>query len=454
MLEVPLGSVMPTAEPAADPATVEPVPVEPLPVEPLPVEAVFPEAGYAGPQRLGPPRLVVAMGVWSIVVAGLSLFAGPVTAMVMVAIAATRVARTTMIAPPSTVVPAPAEVVDPDGFAAADRAAVIAGLSRVRPVTPAQQVQLDELLAESGRAVVNAGRPVDPAVVAAGVSGSGQLDAMGTAGAAGEGPPSYYALANGRLELTDGRAVFFPGDGQPAVRAVAYALPDRGGDSAPPRLSDDAVRSTMRNIARLNGGRPRAAQVRAALSVLRGAGQQVVVPTTDGSDPAAEVTAAATSDDGTLTVQSAHGGSTCELTVTPGGQVSASLMAAGATASAVRPGNPAAMGWVMLLAAAQFAVAAYLLVIGILTVRRSRGGRLLHWVFVGVKLPVAAGAVVAGVCLGQSAGGAGTAVWWAAPALVGMAYPVGLVFALCSRSVRDYYGSAGVTSGGTRSALW
>jgi len=93
-------------------------------------------------------------------------------------------------------------------------------------------------------------------------------------------------------------------------------------------------------------------------------------------------------------------------------------------------------------------------VIGILTVRRSRRGRLLHWVFVGLKVPVAATALWAVCWLWRSLpGGSGTA-WWAAPALVGLAYPVGLVLVLCSGPVRAYYGPAEVTSVGTRSAPW
>jgi len=352
--------------------------------------------------------------------------------------------------------PGPAELVDRAGLGAADRAAAIDGLSRVRPITAGQRLQLDELLAESGRDVLGVGTPIDPAVVAAGVTGSGELNTLDTTAAPPDAAPSYFTLSTGRLELTDARAVFFPGDGQPAVRAVAYALPDLPdvAGAAPPPLSDDAIRSTLRAIARLNGNRPKQAQVQAILMLLRGVGQQVVVPTTDGSDPATEVTAVQTDPDGNLTIQTAHAGTTCELTVTPACQVSASLVTpAMAAAVAAKPLNQAAMDVFGVTAAAQLALAVYLLVIGILTVRRSRLGRVLHWIFVGLKVPLAVLASWAAwsVTRELNTGGAG---WWATPSLLGLIYPIALIFVLCGRSARDYYGPADLTSAGTRSAPW
>ena len=434
-----------------------PLPVEALPIEPLPVQAMdIGGSGWPAP-RLGPPGIVVAMGVCSIVIASVGLLGGVVTTMSVAVVSATLSARTVGTAgvvAPRAMNPPPVEVLDPNGMPAADRWAAIQGLSRARPITPGQQLQLDELLAESGRDVIGTGSPVDPAVVAAGVSASGQLGTLGTAGGA-DPSPSYFTLAGGRLELTDGRAVFFPGDGQPSLHAVAYALPELPEGAAPPVLSDEAIRSTLRAVARLNLARPKAAQVRAILSLLRGAGQQVVVPTTDGSDPAAEVTAAETQPDGTLTVETTHGGSTCELTVTPAGQVAASLTPVPSAAAATSPTNSLALGAVVITSAVQLAVAVYLLVIGILTVRRSRAGRLLHWIYVAVKLPVGVAAVAAAVWFWRSLPTAGgDTPWVAVPAAVGLLYPVVLIFVLCGRSARDYYGTSGVTSDGRRSAPW
>ncbi len=452
-----LGLMSGRGDESQEPIPVEPVPVEPVPVEPVPVVPIPPEPPYARSDRLGPPRLVRAIGVWSIVVAGVSLIGGPVSTLTIATISTAVTTRATMVAAaaaPPTVVSVP-EVVDPGGFAAADRAATVSGLSRSRLMTPAQQLQLDELLAESGREVITVGSPVDAAVVSASVTSSGQLGTLGTADAAGDGAPVYFVLANGRLELTDTRAVYFPGDGQPAVRAVAYALPDLPVDStvAPARLSDEAIRSTVRTIVRMNGGRPKTAQTDAILTLLRGSNQQVVTPTTDGTDPACQVTAATTTPDGTLSVQTFHGGMIADLAVTPAGQVSASLVPATA-AVAPAPTGGTVLGAAALIAIAQFALAIYLLVIGILTVRWSPAGRLLHWIYVGVKLPLAAGGAIALWHLGTSTGGRTAAMWFATPAAAGLIYAVALILALLARSVRDYYRPAALTSAGTRYAPW
>ena len=440
-------------------APYEAAPYEAAPYQAAPYQAApYQAAPYRGPppsfyagQRLGPPRLVMAIGVTSIIVAALGLTGGAVVAVAtfaeigMVTTRAAMAAKATAASTVNTGVPGPAEVVDTGGLNAADRSSVIEGLARVRPLTPGQQMQLDELLAESGRTVVSVGTaPVDPALIAAGVGGSGDMGTLGTAGAAVDGSACYFVLPNGRLELTDSRAVYFPGDGQPAVRAVAYVLPPlpepQGGQTAPPPpLTDDAIRSTLRNVCRLNGTRPKSAQVKALLDLLRNPNQQVVLPTPDGSDPAAEVIRAQTDPDGALTVDTVHAGMTCSLTVQPNGQSSAALLPV-APAVPVPAVSPGAAGGFLIAAAAQLAVAVYLLVIGILTVRRSRFGRVLHWVYVGVKLPLAAGAAVAVFYVCKSLPEMRDATWaWEAPTIAGGLYPLALVFALCGRSVRDYY---------------
>ncbi len=440
-------------EPLTDGA--EPVPVEALPVDEEPLgrlpttaraESAYPPPSYPSGSRVGPPSLVGSMGVASIVVAAVCLLGGSICTFAVLGVCAASTMRAAVAASAASAAakaqatataPGPAEVVDRYGLAAADRQAVAEGLNRVRPLTPGQVLQLDELLATAGRQVIATGGTVDPAVVAAGVSASGQLNGLGSADQAAGATPNFYLLGNGRLELTDGRAVFFPSDGQPAVRAVAYAVPTPAEGATPP-LSDDALRSVLRTVARLNGSRPRSAQVAAVASFVEGSTQQVIVPTTDGSDPAAEVTAAATDENGTLTISTAHTGSSYDLSVTAGGQLSAAL-----TPPVVPFSGPTvssgAMGAVLLTGGGQAAVAIYLLIVGILTVRQTRHGRLLHGIYVLVKGVAAAAALVA---IAQAAKGVvgGNAYWgMMTPTLVGLVYPVVLVFVLGSRPVRDYY---------------
>ena len=447
----------------------EAIPVEVLPVEPVPVEAIpvdsfppplpasFPPAWpatYGGPVRLGPPGIVRAVGICSIIVAALGLVGGGVTtlgSLFSYTISAAQAARSNAtMAAQAAAAPAasggPAEVVGIGGMAAADRLAVADGLNRARPLTPGQLLQLDELLATDGKTVVNTAGPPDAAVVEAGVTASGPIGSLGNAAAVSPRTPSYYVLSTGRLTVSDDGAAFFPNDGQPNITAAAYPLPPPPPNAAPPPLNDEAMRSVLRAVTRRNGSRPKSAQVKAIVDLLRTPTQQIVVPTPDGTDPAAKVTAANTDTaDGTLTVTTQRGTATCTLSVTPDGKSSADVLAG--ISATVPPPNAMALRAVLFTSMGQLALAVYLLVIGIATVRQSRRGRLLHWVYVGLKVPVAVAAIVAAGwlwgSLASSASSTPTAFSpWAVPAVIGLIYPVVLVFVLASRGVRDYYRTA------------
>ena len=394
-----------------------PVP-PPLPV--VPIEPAWPAA--APPAR--PPGWPTALGVCSLVVAGVSLIGGGSAAVGGLFDHSLEAARAASVAPVPVgpIATGPAEVVDPDGLGAVDRQAVAFALNRAEPLSPAQQVQLDELLAEAGRTVVD---PADPPAV----TSAGRIGTLG--GRAATDRPAYYALPRGRLEVDADHAVFFPADGRPAVRAVAYPIAPVLVDAVgPPPLPDAAVRSVLRTVARLNGRRPPAGQVRAITDLLAGSSQQVVLPT-DGLDvdPAAEVVAATTGADGTLVVRTVHAGVACTLTVTPAGQVAAELAAAdGKTPPA---SNPPAVWAVLGTAVVQLGLAVLLLVAGIAAVRRRPSARRLHWAYVGLKLPAAAAATAAVLWMWR-AWPVGPAAWpaWAWPGVAGLAYPVAVAVVL------------------------
>jgi hypothetical protein len=100
-------------------------------------------------------------------------------------------------------------------------------------------------------------------------------------------------------------------------------------------------------------------------------------------------------------------------------------------------------------------LAVLLLVAGLLVFRRSPASRRLHRIYAWVKIPVAlAGAVGIGWMYGSLVGAftampgqgqpAATMVFWMytiGAAVLGCAYPVGLLFALRSSQVRAYYNS-------------
>jgi hypothetical protein len=414
---------------SSDDATVEwvdapdaddgPAPLPVLPLDDVPPTPVWPVHQRARPVRRG----ARAIGIISLIVAVGSLLAGVATILFAgqayqgSVARASEAAAAARVAAESALVEGPAELLARDGLPAADRSAVADALSAARPMSEGEQRQLDELLAEAGR------RVLDPTAVT--VSASGQLTGVGATSG-----PAFYVLPTGRLELSDDRVAFLPADGQPTIAAVAYELPPSPTVEEPP-LSDAATRSVLRAIARLNGGRPRSAQVRAIAQLLRGSGQHLVVPLPGTVDPAVEVTAVTTDGTGQLAVHTVHGGTGYDLSVTPGGQISANVgPAAGASALPSAAGLTA----VRITSAGQMVVAAYLLVAAALTPRESGRTRPLLWTYVALKIPVGVAAAVAVGLFARSVASDGSAVAWAVPTIVGLAYPLVLAILMCLRN--------------------
>jgi len=102
-------------------------------------------------------------------------------------------------------------------------------------------------------------------------------------------------------------------------------------------------------------------------------------------------------------------------------------------------------------------LAIYLLVIGIMVMRDSLAGRKLHWIYVGLKIPLVIASAIATAVMWNSFGNAiaANATPGAPPppafmgsfmaigaifgSLLGLAYPVGLIFVLMSRTAKAYY---------------
>ena len=107
----------------------------------------------------------------------------------------------------------------------------------------------------------------------------------------------------------------------------------------------------------------------------------------------------------------------------------------------------------MIEAIVAMLLALYLLIIGIVTLRDSRAGGKLHWVYVALKIPLAivmvvaysmvASSVTSGTNTPAAAGMAGVAIFWVI--LLGVAafaYPLALIPVLLTKTVRKYYSPA------------
>jgi len=396
----------------------------PLPISPL---------GYdmAGGVYRGRPAIVTAMGIMSIVIACLSgIFSllGLFYAFGMFMVSKMPIPT---IAPPTTVMttPAPGAAGAPsapgattapvdgddgsdgaakpsgsgvvtvggiettaadseDALAPPQRRVIVTTLTRMSGMDDKRQKHLDLLLSVAGKRVMPiAGSPgLTMQKVRANITEHGTLPS-----ASGGDGPDYFLVGTGRLECYDDHAVFRP-DGSTEVVSAST--------TAAPTSSDDGSASQQ----------------------WRGAG---------------------------------GGSSRSRFT----------LGKPGFTGPIIKI-SPLASGMSILGEAASLALAIYLLIIGIIVLRDSRSGRALHWWYVLLKIPVVIVLTVAWGFVWRDLsnsmnsflaanpppgmprpptpfGGAGSimSAWLTGAALLALAYPIGLVFVLMSRTVREYYGS-------------
>lgn len=461
----------PLPPPQEYPAAALQPPPPPLPVQPI---------AYGTPSATGRPGLLTNIGVLSIVIGvfgimfnaamGMTSFGFMIASQASQAIAAAAAATT-----PSNV------AIDDSVMSRAQRRIVIDGLSQVQPLSPARRRQLDAILAEGGDQLIpGAGAGLTAASVRANVSDSGRLpDADG-----GEGP-NYFILGRGRLELFDTHAVFYPVSGGEAVRAQApedeeplddaadtepalEADPDAD-PTAESGLSERQVQAAIQQIQTMlasqggaQGNKPQltAAQVKTLKGRFSDPVSGFLAPATDIAGVRRQVNAAIAMPDGSVMI----GTQTGNMQIDPSGKVTSSFTFPNPVAGGAGIGfrvNEVAVLLSMVGAAAGVALAIYLIVIGSLVLRQHPKGGRLHAIYAWLKIPLAIGCAIAWVWMfssfaGSVAGGTNTAPMWRgrmtfaaiAIAVLGCAYPIGLLLALRSQSVRNYYNST--VAGGER----
>ena len=275
-----------------------------------------------------------------------------------------------------------------DALAEPQRRVIVTTLTRMSGMDEKRQKHLDLLLSVAGKRVMPmAGSPgLTMQKVRANVTEHGTLPSAGD----GAGP-DYFLVGTGRLECYDDHAVFRPDGSIDVVSASTTATPTSSDDGSGSQQWRGAGGGSSRS--RFTVGKP------------------------GFSPPIIKI-------------------------------------------------SPLASGMSILGEAASLALAIYLLVIGIVVLRDSRSGRTLHWWYVLLKIPVvivltvAWGFVWRDLSNSMNAflaanpppgmprtptpfGGAGSIMtaWLTGAAVLALAYPIGLVFVLMSRTVREYYGS-------------
>jgi hypothetical protein len=434
-----------------------PAPAGPAPV---PVQALH----YVVSDRAGRPGLVTAIGVMSIVVACFSGLFGLITGLqtvgyyfMSIASSQAAVARTTVVQgrAQTTVTlsqngPAPAAQTGQRGMNAQEREGAVVALTRMRPMTPARKRQLDAILALAGTEM-----RTDT------VTESGTMADLRS----GEPPPDYFVTSTGRLEVFNDRAVFFPANNTPTVRVSApmVIVPDEaagesagsadGGSPDAPATTALAVgalapaetASVIQQAQSVGSNALNTAQVNALQTLLGAPGQQLVQP--GGAQGA--VVSVYPQPNGMVSVQFSDGGS---VTLGPQGNVVSMITA---PVMPMLNFNPVALVVSLVATVVSLGLAVFLLVSGIVTLGQSPRGRRLHLVYAWIKIPLELVAVVAALWIARdlmasvATGGAGVGVATLSyglvtgliPALLGLAYPVGLLIALNTRAMREYYGA-------------
>ena len=430
---------------------------------------------YVVPDRAGRPALITAIGVLSIVLACIGGFWGLISTFQAIGFYFASVVAPSVAAAQVKAVQAQAavvvaeqpgttqSVVGPRGMIPQEREAAIAALSRLKPLTPARKRQLDMILTSSGKDIA----PLE-------ATESGTMPQMRT----DEQPSDFFVTPRGRLEVFNDRAVFFPLSGA-TVRASAPPEPPPGPPPPAPQppdpqqvegavtadvivppatspatataatapfaivLSPTEVQTVVQQAQGASGNALNPTQANSLATVLSAPGQLLVTP---GAAQGA-VISTYTQPDKSAVVVFANGGS---VTLGPQGAVVNVTVMPTFTGFSI---NPVALGLMMVTSLLLMALAVYLLICGILTLRQSPRGRRLHLVYAFIKIPlsVTAGVASAWVMRDMMAGFGGAAgappvqvalFSGGVPIFLGCAYPVALLIALNLRWVRQYYSAS------------
>jgi hypothetical protein len=347
-----------------------------------------------------------------------------------------------VLAPSTLPAQAPAKYtlpVSPRGLDADQRAMVARTLAEMRFLSAPRLEQLDVLLAKAGQDMFpNGGRPLSVEKIERMVKGHAQsLSANPNVPG-----PDTFRTEGGRFELYDDRSVFYPFGRGETVRATTLTSGTVG-------LTAAQVETIVQQAQATSGNVMNPSQQAALRTLLSTPGQQHVSPI---NVPTAVRTVRVKSDS-TVEVYFPNG----MASFGPQGQTISSGGPGGGVAFSGFPTprvNGSAMAVTLFASTVALGLAVYLIVCGSLVLRESRRGRKLHLIYAALKIPIAIAA--------------GVGVWWVTKdfmnagrdnpglsaidtmagaiavthimlAALGLVYPLALLIALQSRTVKDYY---------------
>jgi len=450
---------------------------------------------YPPPAAFGPrgarPGILTAVGVTSIIVAGVCLLAGLIgsiwafgtyrTAQVVATQNSSANAKSNAAAPVA-VLPTPEALEDESAALRAARnnrrTSLIELLQVIRPMSPSVRQQIDGMLARYAERIIP-----QPLLTAPEVSTQDLREVIEKMGSLppsqpGDSEGTFFQLrGTGLLEAYSNRAVFKPTDGSGALRSTGPATtaeedaavavqqagiaradsrqtsrpqplpppapPGNGGNPGqihPSGLTEAQVQQIAAKAHAASQNKLNAAQMSAVQQALR----SQTPPLVQSQMAYSPVRIALVNPDGSATIGFSDG----TLVVDASGQIAQTLTNSLHSVTL----DPIGLTLMIGEAIASLLLAALLLVSGILLLRSSSIAARLHWVYALLKLPLA---VLGGVAFawvmqdlmsgigrlsgggdGGSAGAAGIAM---AIGIAGVIYPIVLIIVFSTGTVREFY---------------
>jgi hypothetical protein len=258
------------------------------------------------------------------------------------------------------------------------------------------------------------------------------------------GPPDdMFILGSGRLQLTDGSAVFFPDNSPSPIRSGGGSYTDSSGQT---HLASAQIAGVVDRVKSLCTQSMSDAQVNALEAELESPTQSMITPSASVAEAAAQISSVQTLGDGTIAVTTA--GTT--MSFGPMGQVNPGLMPASAMAGpwGRRPTVQRRDATLLLLdAILSFVAAGFLLACGIVLLRNLPMSRWMYYAFgIGkillVILSCYAVYTVAMELSAQSPDSQSTAMaWMLITALPGVILPVVVLIVMSLRGVKEFLGT-------------
>lgn len=400
------------------------------------------------------PRVLSAVVVAGMIVAGFSFIAGLVSAGYGAAVYMnSNAARDRLLrnAPADLPVSTPtqpvllmtplATPVGPHGMDAAARSATVEAVNQRIEMTPQQALQLDALLAQDGDEIfsLNPGDAISPPAIIQQLG-----DRVGRLPSADGSEPFYFETATGRAEVYENRALFYRQHALTPVRAVAGRRTNASGHPILLPADVTAVIQLVQDACERDGAKPLGdAQVQALRALLSDPQQQLVseIPGPDGNQLG--INGASVRPDGYARIDFSGGA----LLLGPAGNV-----VLRSDRAAIPVVSSAACGLVILEGLVSLGMAVFLLIIclGLFRVPRRRTRPLELWSISKIALSLLGGLAMAwmiesywrnSTTPSQAAAHSG----WSAMllgiivAVLGCAYPLAVLIIARSRKVREYF---------------